>query len=185
MDVGPGLGSHSFYSRPVLDSLFCGFEAYPQTYQVQRNIFRQLAKGACPYVDFISAENFGLPDSKLELFFKKMRTGILHVPSWKAALMPDNFFDLVTATWVLNELNMAGIVYLLSHCVRTLRVGGYFYIRDSGKRKPGRHDINYDALLLEFGFEEVKRLLVRNRVDFYGVPRMYRKTDRVHHLSVC
>lgn len=99
--------------------------------------------------------------------------------------MPDNFFDLVTATWVLNELNMAGIVYLLSHCVRTLRVDGYFYIRGSGKRKPGRHDINYDALLLEFGFEEVKRLLVRNRVDFYGVPRMYRKTDRVHHLSVC
>ncbi len=183
LDVGPGLGSHSFYSRPVWDTLFCGLEAYPQTYQVQRNTFRQLGNVTGPYIDFIAAENFGLSDSKLEELFSKCRKGILHVPSWKAPLIPDNYFDLVTATWVLNELNMAGIAYLLCHCVRTLRVGGYFYIRDSDKRKPGRHNVNYDALLLEFGFEETKRLQVRNRVDLYGVPRMYRKTDRVHLLS--
>lgn len=179
MDVGPGLGSHSFYSRLIWDSLYCGIEAYPQTYQIQRNIFRQLGKNINPYLDFVAAENFGVSDSKLETLFSQWIKGILHVPSWKAPLIPNNYFDLVTATWVLNELNMAGIVWLLCHCVRTLRVGGLFYIRDSDKRKPGRHSINYDLLLLELGFEEVKRLQVRNRVDFYGVPRMYRKTDRI------
>jgi hypothetical protein len=179
LDIGPGLGSHSFYSRTVLDSLFCGLEAYPQTYQVQRNVFRQLSDEKSPYVDFVAAETFGISDSKLQNLFYSQESGILHVPSWKALIIPENYFDLVTTTWVLNELNMAGVIWLLGHCVRTLKVDGFFYIRDSDKRKPGRHQINYDQLLLDWGFEEVKRLEVTNRVDLYGVPRMYRKTKQV------
>jgi hypothetical protein len=102
----------------------------------------------------------------------------MHIPSWKFPVIDDNYFDLVTATWVLNEVNHAGIIWLLGGSIRTLKVGGYFYIRDSGKLKPGRHDIDYDALVLNQGFEEVKRLPVQNRVDLFGIPRMYRKTKQ-------
>ena len=49
------------------------------------------------------------------------------------------------------------------------------YIRDSENLKPMRHNINYDNLLLERGFEKVARLDVENRVNFFGIPRIYRK----------
>ena len=40
----------------------------------------------------------------------------------------------------------------------------------------------YDSLLKELNFEEVHRLTVKNRVDFYGVPRMYLKSNQVISL---
>ena len=176
LDIGPGLGSHVLYSRYAFRSLYYGLEAYPESYQVQRNFFRCLSTEDAPYMDFVAAETFGVPDSKLVEIVGYRGEGIVHVPSWKFPVIDDNYFDLVTATWVLNEVNHAGILWLISGSVRTLKVGGYLYIRDSGKRKPGRHDVDYDALLMSLGLEEVGRLQVQNRIDFHGVPRMYRKT---------
>ena len=85
----------------------------------------------------------------------------------------------MTATWVLNEIDSAGICWLLAQAARVLKTGGYVYIRDSGQRKPNRHAIDYDAALLELGFKASGRLEVRNREDFHGVPRAYRKERAV------
>jgi len=183
LDIGPGLGSHALYSRYAFKSLYCGLEAYPESYQVQRNFFRYLSTEDAPYLDFVAAEAFGVPDAKFTEILRNTRKGIVHVPSWKFPVVDSNYFDLVTATWVLNEVNHAGILWLLGESIRTLKVGGWLYIRDSGKLKPGRHDVDYDALLTSLGFEEVRRLQVQNRVDFFGIPRMYRKTKMTTVLS--
>jgi hypothetical protein len=178
LDIGPGIGSHALYSRSRFRSLYCGLEAYPASYQVQRSFFRWLARGKAPYVDFVAGETFGVPDSRLARMLRKGKQGIFHVPSWKFALIDDCFFDLVTATWVLNEVNLAGVLWLISGAARTLKEGGFFYIRDSGERKVDRHDFDYDAWLKRMGFEETGRLNVQNRVDFWGVSRMYRKPNK-------
>jgi len=177
LDIGPGLGSHSLYSRLGFKSQYCGIEAHPEVYQVQRNFFRCFSSMEAPYLDFVAAETFGVPDGELTEIIRSQPEGIIHVPSWKFPVIPDEHFDLMTASWVLNEVNVAGILWLMSESMRTLKPGGYIYIRDSGQRKPGRHDIDYDGLLLELGFSEVGRLRVSNRVEFHGVPRMYKKTD--------
>ena len=100
------------------------------------------------------------------------------VPSWHLGLLAHGSVDLVSATWVLNEVTPAGICWLLHHIARLVRVGGYVYIRDSGRRKPLRHDLDYDAALSAFGFEEVGRLDIRNRVDMHGIPRIYGRGKR-------
>jgi hypothetical protein len=183
LDIGPGLGSHYFYSRHAFNSLYCGLEAHPESYQVQRNVYRLFSSASTPYYDCVAAEMFGIPDAQIEETINTQAAGVVHVPSWKAPLIHDNSYDLITATWVLNELTVAGILWLLGHSMRVLRVGGYFYIRDSDKLKPGRHQVSYNDLLVKLGFKEVKKLNVKNRVDMYGVPRMYQKTDKVQALN--
>ena len=102
------------------------------------------------------------------------------MPSWSFGCVRDASIDLVSATWVLNEVTTSGILWLISHATRVLRKGGYVYLRDSELRKPLRHNINYDQLLQELGFSEVAHLDVTNRVDYYGVPRAYQKTTDTH-----
>jgi hypothetical protein len=129
-----------------------------------------------PYMDLIAAEGFGLSDSELTTVMRNQDKGIVHIPSWKFPVVDDEYFDLVTTTWMLNEVGESGIPWLISGAARTLKVGGYFYIRDSAVRKARGHQIDYDALLVSIGFEEVARLQVENRKDYHGVPRIYVKT---------
>ncbi|NQT22146.1 MAG: hypothetical protein HQ579_01770 [Candidatus Omnitrophica bacterium] len=127
-------------------------------------------------MDVIECENFNLDRAEItRLVNKESGYKIKHVPSWYFDTVATGSIDLITATWVLNEINVAGILWLMSHSSRVLRKDGYLYIRDSSKLKPLRHAINYDELLLKMGFEEVGRLDVRNRIDLHGIPRAYRK----------
>lgn len=183
LDLGPGIGSHLLYSRVAFKSLYCGLEAYPESYQVQREFFRALSCEEAPYIDFVAAETFGQSDEQMSHILRSRTQGIIHVPSWKFPLIADRSFDIVTATFMLNELNHAGVLWLISGAVRALKEGGFFYIRDSSRLKPGLHDVNYDELLLSLGFEEVARLKITNRVDFHGVPRAYIKASGVEELT--
>ena len=179
LDIGPGLGSHSLYSQCGFESLYCGLEAFPESYQVQRNFLRSLALILdVPYLDFVAAENFGVDDTVISEMLRERHQGIVQVPSWKLPVLDNGFFDLVTASWVLNEINDDGVMWLISGVSRTLKIGGCFYIRDSGKPKPGRNNIDYDTVLQDIGFEQIGRLNVQNRVDFHGTPRIYQKTDK-------
>jgi SAM-dependent methyltransferase len=182
LDIGPGLGSHATYSIDQFNSTFYALEADPGSYEVQRTFFRNLVNEQISYYDMIAIEDFGISDEQLwnTIEIKKQKESIsknsvVHVPSWKLDMIPDEHIDLVTATWVFNEVNTAGIIWLLSNCIRTLKKGGMLYIRDSNKLKPGRHKTDYDQLLEEFGFEKVAQLDVVNRKDYYGIPRIYIK----------
>lgn len=175
IDLGPGLGSHAFYSLKAFDSSYIGVEASLHMYEIQRSVYRFLASKYGSYLDIIECENFSLPYDKIQSLLGNVAHRLMHVPSWYFCDLKDQSADLVTATWMLNETNHAGVLWLMANAIRTLKVGGYFYIRDSENLKPHRHKINYDTLLENKGFERVGRLDVKNRINFFGVPRIYKK----------
>lgn len=176
LDIGSGLGGHAVYSLKGFDSCFYSLEAVPHTYAVQRDFYRFLSEGNPTYLDLIECENFNLNNSEIgKLVNSSGKYRIKHIPSWHFGLINEKTIDLITATWVLNEVTFSGILWLISHCSRVLKKGGYLYLRDSSKLKPLRHQINYDELLLQLGFKQAGRVNVRNRIDFYGVPRAYYK----------
>ena len=184
IDIGPGLGSTALYSLRFLKSTFYALEASPMSYGVQRHYFRFISPEPGSYLDLVECENFQLPVSRIKAEVENNRYAIKHVPSWRFPLMQTGSMDLLTACYVLNEVNYSGILWLLAEGTRVLRKGGYFYIRDSAILKPGMHAIDYDKVLQRIGFQEVARLKLKNRHDFYGVPRVFVKTtDEIHSFD--
>jgi ubiquinone/menaquinone biosynthesis C-methylase UbiE len=139
--------------------------------------FGKLSVNSGPYLDVLSAESLEISHHDLKNFITSDKFSIKQVPSWYFSEVNDESQDLVTATTVLNELNTAAIIHMISQSNRVLKKGGYLYIRDSAKLKPGRHNINYDKVLADFlGYELVHWLDVKNRVDMFAIPRIYKKT---------
>jgi hypothetical protein len=185
LDIGPGLGSSAIYSLNLFESDFYAVEAHPMSYSVQRNVLRFLSPFPGAYLDLIECENFQISNEEVNKKLKKdSGYRIKHAPSWKFPMIQDSSMDLLTATFVLNELNYAGILWMLSNASRTLKRGGYFYIRDSTILKPGMHSIEYDNVLITMGFEKIAQLEYNNRLDHYGIPRLYRKNiDRCYSFE--
>lgn len=180
LDIGPGLGANAIYSTKLFNFNYIPLDAHPISYAVQSEFFRMLTSinsNKMRYVDPITLFSLGLTEEKIKnkINFLNEEIGVIQCPSWYFSLINTNSIDLITATWVLNEVNAAGICWLLYNSTRALKKGGYFYIRDSEKLKPNRHQINYDNILKSIGFELENRLNVKNRVDMHGVPRIYRK----------
>ena len=147
------------------------------SYSVQRDFFRFASPQPGAYLDVIECENYQLTPKEIskELNMKSYR--IKHVPSWRFPMLSDSSMDLLTANWVLNELNYAGILWILAQASRVIKKGGYFYIRDGYILKPGMHMIDYDDVLTRIGFERTAQLTFKNRFDLIGVPRLYQKKD--------
>lgn len=180
LDFGAGLGGNATYSLLLLGAFYTAIEAHQWSYDIQRMFFRQLANGKGAYLDVLAAESMEISAEKIRDLISSDDFSIKQVPSWYFADVKSGSHDLVTATTVLNELNSAAIVHMLSQSCRVLRKGGYLYIRDSAKLKPGRHSVNYDKVLTEhLGFELVHWLDVKNRVDMFAIPRLYRKVRHV------
>ncbi len=172
IDIGPGLGTHAVWSREGFDSSYFGVAAIPFSYKNQRYFFNYVAKN---YYDLVAMETFNVAENNIKDILHSNQPAIYHVPSWKFPLIDDNSIDLVTATWVLNEVTFAGILWLMSNCMRVLKTKGVVYIRDSNRPKPKRHNVKYDELLTNHGFKKIHQLDVENRVNFHGVPRIYEK----------
>jgi hypothetical protein len=178
LDIGPGLGANALYSIYGLNSKYISLEAHPVSYEVQRQFFRALSGREFQFLDAVACEVVGgLNEGVLNELSEPNKYILKLAPSWHAEMIPSESVDLVSATWVLNEVTSAGICWLLHHAMRSLRVGGYFYIRDSEKLKPLRHQLNYDAALLALGFKKIARLNIKNRVDLHGIPRIYQKIN--------
>lgn len=177
IDIGPGLGANSLYSLQYLKSRYIAWEAFPASYQVQRDFFGAVAiKKNLAFNDWILGESHGLLKENLSYDSTEVADLSL-VPSWNIGGLNARSADLITATWVLNELTVSGIHWIMFHASRLLKPGGYFYIRDSKLNKPGRHQVNYDEHLTKLGFQLAADLNVENRVDLHGVPRILQKVD--------
>jgi hypothetical protein len=177
LDFGAGLGGNATYSTLLLGADYTAIEAHQWSYNIQRMFFGKLSVNSGPYLDVLSAESLEISHHDLKNFITSDKFSIKQVPSWYFSEVNDESQDLVTATTVLNELNTAAIIHMISQSNRVLKKGGYLYIRDSAKLKPGRHNINYDKVLADFlGYELVHWLDVKNRVDMFAIPRIYKKT---------
>ena len=184
IDIGPGLGSHAMWSVRGFNASYIGIDALPYSYAVQRIFLRTAALFyKLRYIDVIQAETLKVDKNIIIDCLNKRDGNIKQVPSWLFDYVEDDSIDLVTATWVLNEVNTPGILWLLSHCNRVLKPGGYLYIRDSNVLKPLRHKIKYDELLIDYGYKKIHQLEVVNRVDFYGIPRIYKKVGKRNDMG--
>lgn len=180
IDVGPGLGDMCPTLRLEYKTKYIGVEATPLTYSVQREFIKLLYYNKNNLIyDVVEAEDFKeLKEIKNDINNNKYN--IVHLPSWHFDLVSNKTADLVTATFMLNELTTSGLCWLLANSANKLKVGGYFYIRDSFILKPGCHQINYDQLLLKLGFKEIAFYKIKNRLDFYGIPRIYVKKKHIN-----
>ncbi len=180
LDIGPGLGANVIYSHLGFDSCYYSVEAYPASYRVQQDFFKFISESKGNYLDLVECDTFDLEIQKInEELNNSSKYKIKHVPSWYFNHVKKESIDLVTATWVLNEVMPAGIVWLLYNVNNSLKNGGYVYIRDSYKRKPHRHNVDYDNVLEKLGFNIVTKMNVRNRVDMHGIPRIYQKNSNL------
>jgi SAM-dependent methyltransferase len=103
--------------------------------------------------------------------------GALHLPSWRFDLLPDGFFDMVLCVQVLPEIREDVLFHTLSLFHRTLRPGGYLYIRDhSLKWHPG-HKQHLERLLPSFGFDLEFAPRWRDRHDIHGLPQIWRRRE--------
>lgn len=176
IDIGPGLGCAAIASVRFLNATFYALEANPMSYAVQRHYFRFMSPYPGAYLDTIECENYQLQDTAIISEIQKEVYKIKHIPSWRFPWLADESMDLMSATFVLNELNYAGILWIVSNASRVIKKGGYLYIRDSEILKPGTHTINYDDVLEKIGFQKVRELRFENRHDYFGIPRAYRKS---------
>ena len=186
LDLGPGMAGASFYSLFFFKSNYFALEAQPMMYSLQDLVFKlntahykSSFDKNFKYLNAIEMESFGNSYSDIHKYIKKKQTRLNLIPSWMFNAIPDNSIDLVTATWMLNEVNTAGILWLISNASRCMKKNSYFYINDNNSddhiHKPLRHSINYDLLLLKIGFKEVKRFRMKNRINYRGSPRIFKK----------
>ena len=131
LDIGPGLGANALYSNYLLNSTYIPLEAHPISYSAQRDFFRALAlnsSGKILYTDLISLENLGQNDLEIKKHIKEQfrHNSIVHTPSWHFSKLDNNSIDLITATWVLNEVNVAGICWIIFNSCRTLKKMDFF-----------------------------------------------------------
>jgi hypothetical protein len=116
LDIGPGLGANALYSLYGLNSNYISLEAHPVSYEVQRQFFRSLAGREFRFLDSVDCEMVGGLNDGLS-------TELSNQNKYKLKLVPSKSVDLVTATWVLNEVTPAGICWLIHHAMRGLKTG--------------------------------------------------------------
>ena len=176
LDLGPGLGDMCPTIKLEYNTKYIALESTPLTYSVQREFLKYLYYSNQSIYDVVEAEDFK-SEKEIESDINKKEFDIIHLPSWHFKILKNNSVDLVAATFMLNELSYSGLFWLISNAVNKLKKNGYLYIRDSYILKPGMHQIEYDKLLTKIGFKEIAFYRIKNRFDFYGIPRLYKKIN--------
>ena len=182
LDFGAGLGGPSIYSINLLECRYIAVEAQPYTYCTQKiflpNVAIRSTSGTSHhrYVDLLDVESV-IGFSKIAEYISDTSYTVMQLPSWNWTEVQDGSVGLISSSWCLNELNTAAIFWFLWNSIRTLDIGGFLYIRDSGLLKPGRHTIDYDRFLQCNGFTLEAQSPYQNRKELWGVPRLYRKTE--------
>jgi hypothetical protein len=173
LDVGPGMCG----MLPTLELEYTGkyyaVESDFMTYSSQLEFLKLYCYENKKIIyDVIEAEDYkNLNEIKKQI----KKENVIHLPSWHFELIEDNSIDLSTAMFMLNELSYSGIFWVISNITRKLKVGGFLYVRDSNILKPGCHNFDYNKELLNLGYEEVAFYKIKNRLDFFGIPRIYKK----------
>jgi hypothetical protein len=179
LDFGPGMAGHAVWNSMFNDGsgTYLAAEINDANYALQRQNLSHISNSLnCKYTDYLALETMGLSLENL-LNTKSLNTGYSQIPSWNLVELQEKSVDLITATTVLNEITYAGIGYFVEQVLRLLKIGGYVYIKDSGKTKPGRHNVNYEKFLVDMGFElDLSELNLVHRKNIHGLPRLYRKT---------
>ncbi len=120
LDFGAGYGRQLNLWSTVPNVVYAAMDIIRKPYLSQSLYFHRSGIPLHEYV--LDPKGFSIADEH----------GIYHVPAWRWDLVPDNFFDLVLAIFVLPELNSTTLSRVLEHFARVLKPGGALFIRDHG-----------------------------------------------------
>jgi SAM-dependent methyltransferase len=105
---------------------------------------------------------------------------IYHLPTWKMEIIKNNSVDLITAVFVLNEINQFALNHFINQARRVLKKGGYIYIKDhlyqtGEKSHKGAHKNNTEVELKKAGFDIIFQGNYKDDQEIFGIPRILKK----------
>ncbi len=176
LDFGSGYGRlGAILGEPSRNGVYISVDCIEVSYILQ-NLFLSLMapERFYEYCDYV----FERRDFKVDCQKAKL---IYHLPSWRLDLIEDNQIDLITAVFVLPEINEFALLDFIKQAKRIVRDGGYIYLRDhlyqSGESNhSGGHHLNTQSLLEDAGFKVSYSGSYKDNVDIYGIPRIFKKT---------
>ena len=158
LDFGAGYGRQAFlFSR--LPVTLISMDCIESSYFLQNHVFKQLGFPLWEYL-----EESGAPRFDRDAF------NVVHLPSWKGDLIPENSVDLMMLVFVISEVSDGAREEFLRTLKRTLKVGGHLYIRDN----PLAHGWDFEKRLARMGFKPVLFPWKMTEQEFRGTPRIYR-----------
>ena len=106
------------------------------------------------------------------------RGAIYHLPMWKWKLIPSASVDVACSVFVFPEINEFALKETIVQLKRTLKPGGYLYLRDhlyhtGEKNHFGGHRLDTEKLLESYGFKKIYQPEYKDNVEIYGTPRVY------------
>jgi SAM-dependent methyltransferase len=141
LDFGPGYGrAFNLYSQLQSPLQYIAVDSIPFCYGLQTEYFKSNTQH---YQDYIRNPNID--------FDTQEENQVIHLPTWRLDLIPDNHLDLIICAEVLPELDEELILYLAHHFHRILKERGAIFIRDCGVRKQ-RNKIAIQRVLEHSGF---------------------------------
>ena len=163
LDFGPGYGRQiNLLSQFKDDLVYVGMDAILQSYCMQNLYYSKSKHRLVEYLD----------NNKLKIY----DPGIYHIPTWRADILPKNYFDKILCVQVLQEINEDLVYYMLDVFRDVIRKDGILYIRDHGKNwKYSAHNLNIEKLLPKYGFELHLKVELKDKEEIHGIPRIWRK----------
>lgn len=166
LDFGAGCGRQAnLWTQERPNLVYVGMDGIPLPYCLQHLYYSQLSPAISDYA--VDPSSFGICD----------QPGIYHLPTWRADLLPDSFFDMVICAQVLQELHPKLLRFAIEMFRRVLKPGGALYIRDHDQAFQPVHKLDLNKYLPKNGFELEFRPHVIDRVDVHGIPRIWRRRD--------
>ena len=89
--------------------------------------------------------------------------------------IPNSHFDLIICSNVLTEILPDVFEFVIIEIERTLKTGGILYIKDHGLADQCGHQYYDHEVLEKLNFALECRPFVKDMVDIWTVPRLYRK----------
>jgi SAM-dependent methyltransferase len=110
-----------------------------------------------------------------DLNFKSNKKNINHLMTFEMDLIPDQHYDLIICSNVLNEITSYAFTYVIKQISRILKIGGILYIKDHGLFDQSGHRYHDDIVLQSLNFVLEYRPFVTDLKDIHTIPRIYRK----------
>jgi SAM-dependent methyltransferase len=102
---------------------------------------------------------------------------VVHLPTWRMDMIPDESLDMVMTVQVLRELGRPLFLFAISQFRRVLKPGGALYIRDRAySHNP--NGLDQDEVVRSHGFILEFRPHVKDMIDLHGRPTIWRKPDQ-------
>jgi SAM-dependent methyltransferase len=172
LDFGAGHGRSAnltFGAENSDTDLMIAVDSIPASYLTQRVYYAALRCRVFDYMDHRDLTREDFVDICADY-------DIIHLPTWRMDLIPDNFLDMVCCVQVLREIPQRLFLNLVGNFWRVLHAGGAFYIRDSNELH-NPNQLPQDLIISSSGFLLEFYPRVINLKDIHGIPRIWRKFD--------